>query len=204
MGITGGAMTVRRFRVEGVVPEGYALIYPEKLAEFSFKEPEVEVGKEETEGWVSIHNLLDTDFSDINQWLFTEYAVLALRSDKKSLPAKLFAATLEKRCEAWARENARERCPASVKAELKDNLEAEWLKRTLPRVSVTEAVWNIPAGYLLLHSLSDGMMDRFRKRFHATFGLELVPCSPLDWSDSQSIFEALLNTSPALLHGGHP
>ncbi|MBN2799537.1 MAG: recombination-associated protein RdgC [Deltaproteobacteria bacterium] len=201
MGITGGAMTVRRLRVEGEVPADFRSVYPDLFATNAFQEPLTEVGKEEVEGWCNYQNLLDTEFNDVDRWLFGDYAVFALRVDKKSLPAKLFSATLAKRCELWAAERNKERCPGSVKAEMKEALEAEWLKRTLPRVAVTEACWNIPQGYLLLHSLSESMMDRFRKRFRNTFGLTLVPLSPLDWVEDEAVVESLLAGSPANLHG---
>jgi len=181
MGILGGAMTVARFRVEGERVDGWRDAYRAALQDHAFKEPPVEQGLEEVEGWVEIHNLLDTSFEDFNRWLYQDVALFALRVDKKRLPAKLFKATLDKKCEAWAAEREVERCPASVRSELKDQLQSEWLARTLPSVGVTEAAWNIGEGYCILHSLSEGMADRFRKRFYRTFGLTLVPWSPLEY-----------------------
>lgn len=201
MAILSGAMTVRRFRVVGEVPEGFREIYRERLEEHAFRERPNEMGKEEVEGWVQVHNLLDTSFDDLNRWLYNNYAVFALRVDKKALPAKLFAATVQKRCEAWCQAQGVERCPSSVKKTIKEELEAEWLKRTLPRVAVTECCWNLQDGWLLLHSLSEGSADRFRKRFLRTFGLKLVPWSPLDWLQDSDAVERLLATGPANLQG---
>ena len=198
MGILSGALTVRRFKVAGSVPDGWRETYRTKLDEFAFRDRPIEQMKEELEGWVQIHNLLDTSFQDHNRWLYNQYAIFALRVDKKSLPAKLLKATLEKRCEAWAAEKGAERCPPSVKKQLREELEHEWLKRTLPRVAVTEACWNVSEGWLLLHSLSESSADRFRKRFLRTFGLKLVPHSPLDWLPGSA--DALLNATPAILH----
>jgi recombination associated protein RdgC len=198
--ILSGAMTVRRFKVVGDVPDGFRDRYREQLEEFAFRERPVEQGKEEVEGWVQVHNLLDTSFEDFNRWLYNNYAVFALRVDKKSLPAKLFNATVAKKAEAWCVEHGTERCPNAVKKQIKEELEAEWLKRTLPRVAVTECCWNITEKYLLLHSLSEGSADRFRKRFLRTFNLRLVPWSPLDWVEAGDV-EPLLGTGPASLHG---
>ena len=39
-------------------------------------------------------------------------------------------------------------------------------------------------GWLLLGTLSEGGADRFRKRFLRSFGLKLIPFSPLDWVDT--------------------
>ena len=200
MGIVSGALTVARFRVVGDPPENWRLAYREKLEEHAFRDPPQGAGKEEVEGWVQVHNLLDTSFEDYNRWLYQDVALFALRVDKKRLPAKLFKATLDKKCAAWAAEREVERCTAAVRSELKEQLEADWLKRTLPSVAITEVAWNIGKGEVLLHSLSEGTADRFRKRFFRTFNLRLVPWSPMEWVEPGKV-EPLLGTGPASLHG---
>lgn len=198
MGILSGAMTVRRFRVIGEVPADFRDVYRDRLNEYAFNDTPVDHGKEEQEGWVQVHNLLDNSFDDDTRWLYERFALFAVRVDKKSLPGKLFAATVQKKAEAWCTENGVARCPAAIKTNIKEELEAEWLARTLPRVATTEAVWNITDGYVLLHSQADGAADRFRKRFLRTFGLELQPWSPLDWLDDNHLAEALLGSAPTL------
>jgi recombination associated protein RdgC len=197
VGIVSGALTVARFRVTGQRPEGWRQSYRERLDEHAFRDPPQGAGKEEVEGWVQVHNLLDTSFEDYNRWLYQDVALFALRVDKKRLPAKLFKATLDKKCSAWAAERDVERCPAAVRTEIKDNLEAEWLKRTLPSVSITEVAWNIEKGEVLLHSLSEAVADRFRKRFFRTFGHQTLPVSPLDWLPDRKAVDALLSKAPS-------
>ena len=199
MGILSGAMSVRRFRVVGALPEGWRELYRERLEEFSFKTPPHDVGKEEIEGWVQVHNLLDTSFEDFNRWLYNEFVLLALRVDKKRLPAKLFKATLDKRCDEWKASRELERIPATKRTEIKEALEAEWLRRTLPSVALTEAVWQINEGWLVLHGMSDSVVDRFRKRFFRTFGLRLLPWSPLDYTEDPAVVDSLLGKAPSLL-----
>ena len=197
MGIVSGALTVARFRVVGDPPENWRLAYREKLEEHAFRDPPQGAGKEEVEGWVQVHNLLDTSFEDYNRWLYQDVALFALRVDKKRLPAKLFKATLDKKCAAWAAEREVERCPAAVRTELKEQLEADWLKRTLPSVAITEVAWNIGKGEVLLHSLSEAVADRFRKRFFRTFGHKTLPISPLDWLGGKKEVDALLSEAPS-------
>src|SRR6185503_7827534 len=96
-----------------------------------------------------------------------------------------------------------QRAPASVRQELQDQLETQWLDRTLPTVQVTEAAWSLDRQWLLLHSLSDGVADRFRKRFFRTFGLKLLPWSPLDWLEEPALVSGLLARAPAPAFGGH-
>ena len=197
MGMLSGAMTVSRFRVVGEVAEGWREDYRDRLNEFAFKEPPHDVGKEEVEGWVQVHNLLDTEFDDFNRWLYNEYALFALRVDKKRLPAKLFKATLEKRCEAWKAERDLQKIPASVKTDLRDALEAEWLTRTLPSVAATEAVWNINEGWMVVHGMSESVLERFRVRFFRTFGKRLLPWSPLDHLDDPDLVDQMVSKAPS-------
>jgi DNA recombination-dependent growth factor C len=199
MGILSGALTARRFRVLGDVPEGFRDAYRERLGEFAFRDPPHEPGKQEIEGWVQAHNLLDASFRDLNRWLYEPYALFALRIDKKVLPANILKATLDKECLAWCAERGVERCPNAVRAEIKERLEDQWLRRTLPRVRVTELCWHTTEGWLVLHSLSESVAERVRKRFHQTFGLRLVPWSPLDWLADRQDVERLVATVPVSL-----
>jgi recombination associated protein RdgC len=204
MGVVSGAMTVARFRVVGELPEGWRDHYRERLNEFAFREPVGKAGggREEVEGWVQVHNLLDNEFDDFNRWLYNDVILFALRVDKKRLPAKLFRATLEKKCAKWCAEKEVQRCPASVRQQLKDDLEDEWYARTLPSVSVTEAAWHVNHGWLLVHSLSESVAERYRKRFHRTFGAKLVPWSPLDFLDDRTMVEGLLTGVPTPMQLG--
>lgn len=180
MSLFKGALTVRRYRVAGTPPDDFRSTYPELLQTRAFHEPMGLTRSEEIEGWVLVQNLLDTDFTNLDRWLYNQYLVAALRVDKKTLPSKLLAAMLEKRIQAWCQEHRRERAPASVRTELKELLEDEMYGRTLPRVAVHEFCWNLVENWVIFFNTSDAPNDRFRKRFRDTFGLALIPFSPLD------------------------
>jgi DNA recombination-dependent growth factor C len=201
MGIVSGAITAARFRVVGDLPKGWREIYRDRLNEHAFRVPPQGQGKEQIEGWVQVHNLLDTSFDVHDRWLYENVVWFALRVDTKRIPRKLFKATLDKKVEAWCAERGVQRAPASVRQELQDQLETQWLDRTLPTVQVTEAAWNLDRNWLLLHSLSEGVADRFRKRFFRTFGLKLLPWSPLDWLEEPSLVSGLMARAPAPAFG---
>jgi DNA recombination-dependent growth factor C len=206
MGILKGAMSVRRYRVDGEPPEDFRDRYIQSLEEHAFREALSAGHKEERAGWVQIHNLLDTSFLDVNRWLYNQYAIFALRVDKKVLPAKLFRAHLEKRVAQWCEEQKRERCPASVRTELKEALELDMLSRTLPRVALFEVGWNINDGYVLFHNQSELANDRFRKLFFRTFGMQLIPHDPLDFvADLPDLVESLAASGAAdmRVHGAN-
>jgi hypothetical protein len=83
--------------------------------------------------------------------------------------------------------------------EIKERIEAEWLQRALPRVKVVEIAWNLNEGTLLAGSLSDTDAEQIRKRFYQSFGLRLVPWSPLDYLATPEAAEAMLAVAPAQL-----
>lgn len=181
MGILTGAVSVRRYRAVGSLPEGFRTSFGDALADHSFREPREWLPGVEAVGWCQIHNLLDTDFGDINRWLYNQYLVAAMRVDKKALPGKYFKAHLEKRVSAWCQEQGRPKCPAAVKADIKDQLQREMLEKTLPRVATYEFCWDLDSGHVLFHNSSDKVNDAFRKLFRHTFGVALLPWSPLDF-----------------------
>lgn len=195
MGILKGAMTLRRFVVEGDVSDDFRDTYRDALQDHAFRErPGAGVG-EEVVGWCQVHNLLDTDFTDLNRWLYNHYVLAALRVDKKALPSKLFKAHLEKRVQAWCDQSGKTKAPRSVKDDLKEQLEIEMLERTLPKVATYEFCWNIADRWVVLHSTSERTCDLFRKKFRETFGLMLTPVSPLDFLVDQPELADVLEIS---------
>lgn len=196
MGLMKGALTVRRYRVEGTPPDDFRIKYMEALNTNAFREPGSRFSTEESYGWCRIQNLLETNFDILNHWLMNYYLVAALRVDKKVLPSKLFRAKLEQRLAQWCEEHGRQRAPATIRDEERDLLEQEMLSQTLPRVQVTEFCWNIADGWVIFHSTADSANDRFRKMFYQTFGLQLIPFSPLDFlSDTPDLAVALESKS---------
>lgn len=181
MGMLKGAMTCRRFHVEGDVPDDFRSAYAEALETHQFRERRAAGVGEEVFGWVQAHNLLDNEFTDTSRWLYNHYVYAALRTDRKTLPSKLFRAMLDKRLADWCAEHGRERAPANIRRETKESLEIELLAKTLPTVQVVEFVWNVVDGWCIFHSTSDRSCDRFRTLFRNTFGLVLTPFSPLDF-----------------------
>ena len=146
--------------------------------------------------------LLETSFEDFNQWLYNDIAVFSFRVDKKTLPANLFRATVQREVAAWCEERGVERCPKSQKDEIKDRIEKAWLKRCLPRVQVTEVCIHLTEGWVLIHSQSNATLERIQKRFFQTFGLKLNAWTPVEWLDSADAVEDLLNQSPISIGEG--
>ena len=199
MGILSGAMSVKRFSFEGQIPDNFREDWRTALNDHAFLDSDLEQGKEEREGWVLAHDLLESSFADLNQWLYNDILIFALRVDKKSLPANLFKATVQKEVRFWCEERSVERCPKAQKDEIKDRIEQQWLKRTLPRVQLTEVCINITEKWVLVHSQSANTLERVRKRFFQTFGLKLEPWSPMEWIDVPDLVDGLMGQAPSVL-----
>jgi hypothetical protein len=190
MGLFKGALTVRRYEVDGDVPPDFRTSYGEAMANHAFREPMSWMPGAEVSGWVLNRNLLETDFTNLNDWLHGHYLTASLRVDKKVIPTKLFRAHLDQRLAAWCAGEGREKAPASIRTEMRELLELEMAKQTLPRVAVHEFCWNVVDGWVLFHSCADSANDRFRKLFRSTFGLVLLPNSPLSFL-GEGLAEAL-------------
>ncbi|MBM4364852.1 MAG: recombination-associated protein RdgC [Deltaproteobacteria bacterium] len=202
MGILKGALSVRRYRVIGELPEGFRDRWIDTLNTHQFREPQSPTHKGEVMGWTQAHNLLDTDFTDLNQWLYDRYAYFALRVDKKSVPAKLLRAHLQKRLEAWCKANNRPKAPAAVREELKEALELELLQKCLPRVQTWEVLWHVNDGWAVFTNDAELPNERFQKLFLRTFGLRAVPWSPLDeLTGTEGLAEALASAGTTDLRG---
>lgn len=178
MGLLKGSFTCRRYVVLGPEPEGFRAFALLRLKEFAFVEPLSAARKGEVFGWVSVHNLTETGFQP-DDVAYSQYLAFALRTDVKKLPARLFAALLDKECRAWLRSTGRERVPPPVKKELRERLELQLLPRQLPTVSAVEVLWDLARGEVLFFSLSERANDRFRKLFARTFDRALRPLGPV-------------------------
>jgi len=204
MSILSGSATYRRFTLESPPSfgEGWRDTYRDRLQAMSAKEPRPG-SKEATAGWCIFDDRAGTDFDDMNRWLIgVDHIVLGMRVKSRKLPAAELKAELAKRMKAWCDERGVERCPRSVKKELKETLENEWLAQTIPTSTVTELVWDYHNNIAYFASLSDNAGDTVRRLFHRTFGLVLRPESPLDWVSDVFTREDLLSTSPIAVAGG--
>lgn len=168
-----------RVPVKGNPPNN--TLIQEQLQQHAFRAPlsDHEQGRE-TWGWCSSYNLLDCDFANLNEFLHDRYLIFSLRRDRKRIPPALLKAHLEQRVKAWCQEHGRERCPGSVKAEIKENLVQQLMSRALTESKSWGVIWNVVDQVLYLEPGTEQVRDVFRKLFFETFGLRIVQERPLD------------------------
>jgi recombination associated protein RdgC len=173
-----GTLSARRYTLdpEATVP-GYAVIR-EALDRHAFREPPTP-GSEPVVGWVNPKNPLSTSFGNINTWRFDPYVILALRVDQRKVNATMRKAHVNQRVETWCEARGVERCPASVKAEIREQVTDELLRKTTPQTKIYEVLWSTEDnGYLLLGNLSDKIGELVRQVFYRTFGIRLTSFDP--------------------------
>jgi len=149
------------------------------LREHRFREPPSSALGGETLGWTALQNLCVTEFTH-ESCFFNQYFCWSLRIDNKTLPAKLLSALLDLRIQDWLAETGRERIPARVKGEIKDQLQLELFPRQLPSVGVHEIAWDLKSETIRIFANSTKVNESFRILFSQSFGLETRAIGPVD------------------------
>ncbi len=196
------------FTVEGagpVPPSREQLM--ERLREYAFREAAAQVAPEKlADGWCSIRQMLDVSFEDSTHVFLGPGADIlrfGFRTDKRMVPGALVRATVEKQASAWCRDHGAERCPAAMKRQIKDEIVADFLRRAIPRISMTNVVYRPVEGKVWFDTFTASEVDRFRKRFFRCFGVKLVPVSPLDSLD-EGLTHRVLSASPSSFVAASP
>jgi len=178
MPLLSGAMGARRYRVLGAKDPIDRDELLELLGEHAFHEPPSAAKGGENHGWVSMHNLCVTEFVHDDSF-YHQYLCFSLRMDRKALPARLLKALLELRCTSWMEETGRERVPAAVKREIREQLELELFPRQLPNVGVHDVCWDLNRGLVWFFNNGNKANEIFRIHFARTFSVDTQPVGPL-------------------------
>lgn len=194
MGLVTGKMSVTRFKSDRPEEFGWREKMRERLQANAFREPP-RWREEVVIGWCSVTDLLIDDFDDFNLWLHDDTVAVGVRIAAKRLPAADFKAQVALRCRSWCQDRGVERCPASVKREIREQIADEWLQRTVPSSKLIEVLWDLRAGTVLIGSVSPNVVDAIRKLFGKTFGAYPIPDTPLDWVP-EATRNAMLATTP--------
>ena len=176
MSLLKGKVTFRRFVPDKPPPESSRATI-ELLENDRFRGRLEDARKEEHSVWVTIHNLLDTDFSVANTY-FPPYLLFALRTDRKAIAPALLRALVDRKAAELMRDTGLERLPPGGRAEIRDEIEEHYLPRILPTVTLVEVCWNLVSGDVWLASSSERAIGRVRKQFSATFSRALYPVTP--------------------------
>ena len=121
--------------------------------------PSLAFTKEELWGWCYLD---DENPVSVGPWL-----AWGIRGWKKKVPSRLFTAVVEERCKTWCKEQGRERCPSSVKKEIKEHAREELLANTPPEVGDAAVLVDIQRRRLVLPHLTEAQAKGITKRVRA-------------------------------------
>ncbi len=123
------------------------------------------------EGFVDPWHLSTVTFEDSTRLFFEPHIVLGYRVDRRSVPANLYNAELQRRIAAWCAEHEVERCPNAVRQQLKDDLKQEWMLRALPKVKHLQISIDMTNGVVrMFGSSAEADVDLIRRALSRVLG----------------------------------
>ena len=92
MGLLKGSFTFARFHVDGQLPKAFLNFINSRIKANSYRDV-LKSTEEKRLGWVSLTDILDTDFENAN-YALGDYLIFSLRIDRKLIPPKLMKVKL--------------------------------------------------------------------------------------------------------------
>jgi hypothetical protein len=178
MGIMSNTVSIYQYRVEG--EPGNASWVQERLHKNRFV-PIDATADEEASGWVTLDDHAGADFDNENVFWRDPYYAFTFRRDQRRVPPAVLKNMVDRECARWLADRpAISRMPFKRKAEIRENLHAALLGRTLPVPATCDVVWNAETGVLTVASISEKVLDLVEDSFSRTFdGLSLEPVHPM-------------------------
>lgn len=174
MGIMSNTVSVYQYRVLGEAKgDAWAL---ECLKKNRFV-PIDATPDPEAVGWVSLDDHTDADFGHEGIFKRDPFYAFTLRRDQRRVPSALLKNLLLRECAKWLSERSGlKKVPSKRKAEIRENLNASLLARTLPVPFTCDVVWNTETGILTVANTGEKVLDLVEDVFRSTFdGLTLEP-----------------------------
>src|SRR4051794_17020403 len=121
-------------------------------------------------GWVGIHDPLATELAPADVF-FQHYLALAVRWDRRAVPAKLLYLERRRAEAALREERGTDRLGAAARRQVKADVEARLLLRALPVPRLFDCVWNLANGRVYFTGKLRAAREAFTELFRQTFGV---------------------------------
>ena len=179
MGLLSNTVSISQYRVKGKLPLDINAWLADCLYRNRFS-PIDNLPDEESSGWVSLFDYNDSSFS-LGSPKIGDYIGLSLRKDKRNVPSAVVKSRLDLECGKWMAEHPDiKKMPSKRKSEIRDNLVASLVTRSLPVPSVCDLTWNVEDSILTIASVSVKALELVEERFMQTFeGFKLVAIHPM-------------------------
>ncbi|HUN54694.1 MAG TPA: hypothetical protein VMU29_06005 [Smithella sp.] len=176
MGLLKGSFTFARFHVEGQLPQAFLNFINSRIKANSFTDKFKSL-EEKRLGWVSLTDVLDTDFENAN-YALGDYLIFSLRIDRKLISPKLMKIKYMEEERRFLAESGKNRMNKSMSAAIKDKVKLELLTKLDAIPSFYDICWAVGKNTVYFSSLTDKVADDFVDLFKKTFSLNLRRFSP--------------------------
>jgi len=176
MGLLKGSFTFCRFQVDGQLPQAFLNFINSRIKANSYKDA-FKSTEEKRLGWVSLTDILDTDFEKAN-YALGDYLIFSLRIDRKLIPPKLMKIKLMEEERRFLTESGKGKIHKQTSSAIKDKVKLELLTKLDAIPSFYDVCWAVSKNTLYFSSLSDSVADDFVDFFKKTFSLTLKRFAP--------------------------
>lgn len=195
-----GSASFTRFFVEGDLPESFWDFVADRVAAHSFQDID-DTLEEYSIGWVSVANMFDADFA-YGSYAAGDYVVLTMRVDERKVSPSVLKKCVMKEEERIKKERQIPRLNRSARMEIKERVQSQLLRKSVPIPATYDLCWNLSNNTLLFFSTSKKAIVLFEELFKETFGLS--PIFQIPWLaaghlGSDTIREELDALRPAIL-----
>jgi len=176
MGFINGSASFVRFSVEGELPENVWDFIAERVAAFSFQDID-DTYDEFSIGWVSVMNMFDSDF-EYASYANGDYVTLTLRMDERKVSPAILKKFCAKEEERIKKERQLPKIGKAMKMEIKERMNTELMRRSVPVPSIFDLCWDLSNGTLLFFSTNKKVHAQLEDFFKETFGLLIMQQIP--------------------------
>lgn len=170
------------FSTEGELPDGSVDYLSKRITAYSFKDID-ETYDEVSIGWVSIHNMFDATFSYAS-YLVGDIIVLSLRVDERKVAPAILKKFVQKEEERVRRDRQVPRLSRSLRLQIKERVQAELLRKSLPVPAVFDLMWNLGESRVLVFTTNKKVHSIVEDFFKECFGLLLRQQVPYVYAES--------------------
>ena len=141
MGLLKGSFTFARFHVDGQLPQAFLNFINSRIKANSFTD-KFKSTEEKRLGWVSLTDVLDTDFENAN-YALGDYLIFSLRIDRKLISPKLMKIKLMEEERRFLAESGKNRINKPMATGIKDKVKLELLTKLDPIPSFYDVCWAV-------------------------------------------------------------
>ncbi len=199
MGLLARSAGFVRYAVEGEMPENFWDFAAERIAAHSFRDID-ETYDERSEGWVSVADMFDADFSRA-PYAVGDHLILSMRIDERKVAAKILRKFCLKEEERLKTLRQVPKLSRNQRLEIKENVQLKLLKQSLPAPALYDLCWNLATGTILFFSTNQKAQESFEELFRQTFDLGVmlqVPYLVAEHLLPAERHSALADLSPAI------